>query len=121
MHSYDVEAIDFGRTKGTPTGGEHDAAGEAGRVLAAGDAGKLGPAAVMHLQRSAGNASVAQLLRDDELSAQRASVKEVVGRGGGNPMDDKTRADMEGRFGEDFGGVRIHTDGHAQDSARSVN
>jgi hypothetical protein len=121
MHSYDVEAIDLAKNHGTPAAGEHEAAGEAGRALAAGDAGKLGPAAVMHLQRNAGNASVAQLLGDDQDTTQRSPVKDVVGRGGGNPLDEKTRTDMEARFGEDFSAVRVHTDGQAGDSARSVN
>jgi hypothetical protein len=119
MHSYDVEAIDLAKSR-TPSGGEHDAAGEAGRALAAGEAGKLGPAGVLHLQRSAGNASVARLLGEED-TAQRSPVKDVVGRGGGRPLEDDTRADMEARFGEDFSGVRVHTDGHASDSARSVN
>src|SRR5437867_2496404 len=100
MHSYDVESVDLARTP-TPTAGEPDAAGQAGRVLAAGDAGKLGPAGVLHLQRSAGNAGVARLL-GDEQEAQPSSVKDVVGRGGGRPLEDDTRADMEARFGEDF-------------------
>jgi hypothetical protein len=124
MHTYDVESVDVAKTR-TPAGGEHDGAGEAGRVLAAGDAGKLGPAGVLHLQRSAGNASVAQLLGDDDATAtataQRSPVKDIVGQGGGSPLDDATRSDMEGRFGEDFSSVRVHTDGQAHDSARAVN
>src|SRR4051794_8866021 len=121
MRNYDVEAIDLGKTRTGPTAPEHDAAGEAGRVLAAGDAGKLGPSALLHLQRSAGNASVTQLLGDEDATAQRSSVKDVVGRGGGSALDDRTRTDMEARFGEDFSSVRVHTDGHAAESARSVN
>src|SRR6185437_13442550 len=35
------------------------------------------------------------------------------------PVD--VRADMEGRFGQDFGDVRVHHDGSAQESAKSVN
>jgi hypothetical protein len=40
---------------------------------------------------------------------------------GGRPLPGVTRALMEGRFGHDFGQVRIHTDGRAADSARSMN
>ena len=36
-------------------------------------------------------------------------------------MEPTTRADMESRLGHDFGDVRIHTDGAAHDSAKSVN
>jgi hypothetical protein len=38
----------------------------------------------------------------------------------GDPIDPPTRRDMEARFGHDFGDVRIHTDGRAGESARSV-
>ena len=41
--------------------------------------------------------------------------------GGGGPLQAPVRADMESRMGFDFGGVRVHTDGHAGDLARSVN
>ena len=39
----------------------------------------------------------------------------------GRPLDTGLRTDMEGRFGADFGGVRIHTDAAASESARSVD
>lgn len=46
-------------------------------------------------------------------------VHEVL-RSPGQPLDAKTRAFMEPRFGCDFGGVRIHLDPEAERSARSV-
>jgi hypothetical protein len=121
MHDYDVEAIDPAKSRGVTPGAGHDSAGEVGRALAAGDAGHLRPEAMLHLQRSAGNASVAQLLGEEQESTQRSSVKDIVGHGGGQPLDDVVRSDMEGRFGQDFSGVRVHTDGQASESARSVN
>lgn len=39
----------------------------------------------------------------------------------GQPLDPQTRAFMEPRFGHDFSGVRVHTDGKAAKSARAVN
>jgi len=39
----------------------------------------------------------------------------------GQPLDTSTRAFMEPRFGHDFSKVRVHTDAHAAESARSVN
>ncbi len=39
----------------------------------------------------------------------------------GRPLDPGTRTFMEPRFGRDFSRVRIHVDGHAAESARSVN
>jgi Domain of unknown function (DUF4157) len=41
-------------------------------------------------------------------------------RGSGQPLPESVRAFFEPRFGYDFGGVRVHTDGQAVDSARSV-
>jgi outer membrane protein OmpA-like peptidoglycan-associated protein len=38
----------------------------------------------------------------------------------GRPLDPGTRAFMEPRFGRDFSGVRIHTDGKAAESAKAV-
>jgi hypothetical protein len=80
-----------------------------GRLDVAGSAGVIG------LQRAAGNAGTAALMEDD-----RSSVHDVVGSGG-TPLEPGLRADMEGRFGHDFGDVRIHNDDAAHRSAKSVN
>jgi hypothetical protein len=48
------------------------------------------------------------------------SVHEVL-RSPGEPLDDATRAYFEPRFGQDFSGVRVHTDSRAAQSAREVN
>lgn len=88
---------------------------------------RLGPrsaphdaASLLHLQRTAGNAGVVQLLADEEAGAAASPVHDVVGRGGGTPLDESTRTDMEGRFGESFADVRVHTDERASHSAESV-
>ncbi len=39
----------------------------------------------------------------------------------GQPLDAASRSFMESRFGQDFGHVRVHTDGHAAQSAAAVN
>ncbi len=39
----------------------------------------------------------------------------------GQPLEPGTRASMESRFGQDFSGVRVHTDERAEESARAVN
>jgi hypothetical protein len=39
----------------------------------------------------------------------------------GQALDQDTRGDMESRFGADFGGVRLHTDSAAADSAAAVD
>jgi hypothetical protein len=48
------------------------------------------------------------------------SVHEVL-RAPGQPLDAATRGFFEPRFGQDFSGVRVHTDAAAQQSARDVN
>ena len=42
-------------------------------------------------------------------------------QGGGQPLPESVRAYFEPRMGYDFGGVRMHTGGHAAQLARSVN
>ncbi|MFB8789832.1 MAG: DUF4157 domain-containing protein [Potamolinea sp.] len=60
-------------------------------------------------------------------SANQAETSEVppivhdVLRSPGQSLDDGTRSFMESRFGHDFSGVRVHTDGKAAESAQSVN
>ncbi len=71
--------------------------------------------AVLRLQREAGNAAVTGLLEDE-----RSPVLDVVGSGGGRPLDPAARAAMETHLGGDFGGVRVHTGEAAAASARSV-
>ena len=94
-----------------------DAAESAGpEALMHGRTDVLTPSAVMHLQKTAGNASVSAALEEQEPSL----VKDVVGSGGGSPLDRDTRGFMESRLGADFSDVRVHTDGKATESARSV-
>src|SRR5256714_10777259 len=94
-----------------------DAAPSAGpEALMHGRTDALTPAAVMHLQKTAGNATVSAALEEQEPSL----VKKVVGSGGGAPLDSDTKGFMESRLGADFGDVRVHTDAAASESARSV-
>jgi Domain of unknown function (DUF4157) len=86
------------------------------RAAAAGRTDVLGPAGLLDLQRAVGNAGVNTLV-DEE----RSPVHDVVSSSSGSPLDADTRTDMESRFGRDFGDVRVHTDGAAHESARSVN
>jgi hypothetical protein len=75
----------------------------------------LGAQGMLGLQRAVGNAGVGTLLEED-----RSPVHDVIGSGG-SALDAETRTDMEGRFGEDFSDVRVHTDSAASESAKSVN
>ncbi|MGV9711222.1 eCIS core domain-containing protein [Gordonia sp. NPDC003424] len=74
-----------------------------------------GPTGIGGLQRTVGNAGAAALIGEN-----RSPVHDVVGSGGA-PLPGDLRADMEGRFGHDFGDVRIHDDAAAHDSAKSVH
>lgn len=77
----------------------------------------LDAASIMHLQRTAGNQGVVQMLGEDE---ERSPVVDVVGSGGGAPLDASTRTSMESAFGTSFEDVRVHTGGQASKSAESV-
>jgi Domain of unknown function (DUF4157) len=81
--------------------------------------------AMLEVQRLAGNAGVNQLLAREEdsdtaKSAPRSPVLDVVGKGGGQPLDTGLRGEMEGRLGADFSDVRLHTDAKATSSAKAV-
>ncbi len=78
----------------------------------------LDAASVMHLQRAAGNASVVQLLAGED--EDRSPIHDVVGSGGGSPLEAGVRSNMESAFGASFGDVRVHTGGEASKSAESV-
>lgn len=48
------------------------------------------------------------------------AVESILSRPG-RPLDTEVRSFFEPRFGQDFGNVRVHTDGAAADSAKSIN
>jgi hypothetical protein len=91
----------------------------AARAAAAGRTEALAPAAVLRLQRAAGNAGVAQLLDGD--TEQESPVKSVIGRGSGQPLEAPVRQRMEASFGTDFADVRVHSGGGASASAQAVD
>jgi hypothetical protein len=88
-------------------------------AASAGRAEALSPGALMNLQRLAGNSSVGSLLSDER--EESSPVRDVVGSGGGSPLDGATRSFMESRLGHDFSDVRVHTGQKADQSARSIN
>ena len=75
-----------------------------------------GAAGILALQRLAGNAAVASML----APVERSPILDVVGSGGGTPLDAPLRTAMEDHLGADLSAVRVHTDGAADASARSV-
>jgi hypothetical protein len=87
-----------------------------GRAAAAGRPDVLGAAGMLDLQRAVGNAGAGTLVEEPAESPVHGVVNS-----GGAPLDTGVREDMESRFGQDFGDVRVHTDGAAHESAKSVN
>jgi hypothetical protein len=109
MRDHLHEADGTGEVRPKPDRVDEPASRYAGAAVA-GRGDVVGREGLLHLQRLAGNAAV-----------QRSPVLDVVNSGGGSPLDEHTRADMESRLGHDFSDVRVHTDGSADQSARSVN
>jgi hypothetical protein len=102
-----------------PSSAERDTEPLVYEAAAAGRPDVLGASGLLGLQRAVGNTAVGELL---EPSEQHSPVHSVVNSGGGTPLAPDVRADMETRFGgQDFADVRVHTDGAAHESAKSVN
>jgi hypothetical protein len=76
----------------------------------------LGAAGLLNLQRTVGNAGVSALVEEEQ-----SPVLDVVGKGGGRPLDPDLRSDMESQFGTGFGEVRVHTGDAARASAQSLH
>lgn len=68
------------------------------------------------VQRAPGNSG----FRSSNSFGAPPIVHDVL-RSPGQPLDAASRAFFEPRFGHDFSGVRVHTDGRAAESARAVN
>jgi len=85
------------------------------KAVAAGRPNVVGTSGMLGLQRAAGNRAAAGVAEDG-----RSPVHDVIS-GGGAPLDEETRTDMEARMGQDFSDVRVHTGDTADASARSVS
>src|SRR5688572_25440820 len=91
-----------------------------GHVLQAAAVGRtdvLDQASILGLQRAVGNGGVGALLEEENTSP----VHDVLRSGGGSPLAPEVKDEMEGRLGHDFSDVRVHNDGAASESAKSVN
>jgi len=110
--------LDPHRHRQQPPRREGAAPDAAGGTVAPGASPALNVSSLMHLQRTAGNAGVVQMLAGEDEAP--SPVHDVVGSGGGSPLDSATRSTMESAFGTSFEGVRVHTDAQASKSAESV-
>jgi hypothetical protein len=98
--------------------GRRDADPQTQNALAPGAPAAVQRAAMLDLQRAAGNASTSRLVEEDDPAAE---VRGVLGSGGGQPLDRETRSFMESSLGTDFSGVRVHTGSAASNSARQLS
>ncbi len=87
----------------------------ASRAVQEGRPSTLDRASMVHLQASAGNASVSDLMAEEAPDR----VRSVLGRGG-ERLDPAVATDMSARLGADVSGVRIHRDAAASESAQAV-
>ncbi len=85
--------------------------------------------AISRLQQDRGNAYVQRVVAEAKGAPgrlvgkpQSEMVDEVVQRkGGGEALPEGARGQMEGFFGADMSGVRVHTDGESQAMNRELN
>jgi len=118
MRSYEIDALEAGKAHGAAREEADGASPDlAARAAVAGRTEALAPAAVLRLQRAAGNAGVTAALENE----QESPVKSVVGKGSGQPLEAPVRQRMEASFGADFSDVRVHSGGSAAASAQAVD
>lgn len=116
MHAHDIDQGPDSTLRPKSSRLEEPESALALRAALSGRLAEAGPRGLTGLQRAVGNSSTAALVEEE-----RSPVHDVVRSGGGSPLHADVRSDMEGRFGQDFGDVRVHTDGAAHESAKSVN
>src|SRR5262249_39500283 len=83
--------------------------------------------AILGLQQSAGNRATSNLLQNNwakdfsPSNVKYSAPPRIGGEANGQSLDTNTRVFMESRFGEDFSGVRVHTNPRITNSAESKN
>ena len=110
-HEHDVREAESLRPKGSRLDERPEA--EIFSAAAAGRTDVLGPGGMLRMQRAVGNAGAAA------MAEERSPVLDVVS-GGGRPLDEPVRQDMQARLGADFSDVRVHADDAAHRSAQAV-
>jgi hypothetical protein len=116
MHSHDHDQSDVDSLRAKPVRTEAADPAVLYRAAAAGRPDVVGSRGMLALQRAVGNSGVRGLAEEE-----RSPVLDVVSSGGGQPLEEPVRADMEGRLGHSFSDVRVHTGDAAHSSAASVN
>ena len=116
MHSHDHDQPDVDGLRTKPVRAEAADPAVLYQAAAAGRTDVVGSRGLLALQRAVGNSGVRGLAEEE-----RSPVLDVVSSGGGQPLEEPVRADMEGRLGHSFADVRVHTGEAAHNSAASVN
>lgn len=116
MHSHDHDQSDVDGLRSKPARAETADPALLFRAAAAGRTDVVGSRGMLALQRAVGNSGTRGLAEED-----RSPVLDVVSSGGGQPLEEPVRTDMEGRLGHGFSDVRVHTGEAAHHSAASVN
>jgi Domain of unknown function (DUF4157) len=116
MLSHDHEQTDVDGLRTKPARADNAESAVLFRAAVAGRTDVVGSRGILALQRAVGNSGVRGLAEEE-----RSPVLDVVSSGGGQPLEEPVRADMEGRLGHSFSDVRVHTGDAAHDSATSVN
>jgi len=113
-------SFDPGRATGLIAGGVLQRKCACGKNTAGG--GECGACSRAHgrLQRKSASATQDATNAPDSVHGVPDTVHEVLSSAGG-PLEPRTRAFMESRFGQSFGHVRVHTDAKAEESARSLH
>ncbi len=94
-----------------------------------GTRGRLDAASLLALQRSLGNAGVTRIVdglagaaptpqrvSDPTGAENRSPVFDIIGRGGGRPLEPSVRQTMEDHLGSPLGTVRVHVDARSTES-----
>jgi hypothetical protein len=115
VHDHDRDLGDSGSLRPKSARLEEPESALALRAALSGRLDAVSPRGVLELQRALGNAGTAALLEEE-----RSPVHDVISQSG-EPLARDVREDMESRLGHDFQDVRVHSDGAADASARSVN
>jgi Domain of unknown function (DUF4157) len=74
------------------------------------------------IQRKCGCSGTCENCRSESAHQGQDIIQHILQRkGSGQPIEPSVRTFMERRLGEDFGGVRVHTDVHAAQTAEQLN
>ncbi len=116
MQDFDNQLLPTREARRAATPGADRSSPLVARSLEEGTTHALDADGVLKLQRTAGNASVTELLSEESESP----VTSFLAASRGDALDGETRSGMEAALGADFSDVRVHRGGAAAQSAASV-